>query len=252
MPELVILLKGVALATRTVSFTLGLLIIIVYVFAVFFTQLTTGNSAVGRRYFTTVLSSMHSLLMAGCFPDLMQMMIEIGNDSILYACLFGFFLLIVSVIVMNVLVGALVHVVSVVSSVEKEELDLKFVKHQVHDFFAAMNHGMNDLRISRDEFTQLLNNVDACRSLQKVGVDVVGLVDFVDFIFESSDEHDFCHFMHIVLGLRGTNTATVKDVVDMRKYTTQNLNEIKEMIHDCQQEVKKYQRGQKFGDLKAG
>merc|ERR1712083_226659 len=89
-----------------------------------------------------------------------------------------------------------------------------------------------DNMISRVEFTEMLRNVTVCRCLQNVGVDVVGLVDFVDFLFELEDEHDFGHFMQIVLGLRGTNTATVKDVVDMRKFISVQLEDMREHMEE--------------------
>merc|ERR1719313_3064524 len=43
MPELMILIKGMAAAARSVFFTLCLLVAIMYVFAIAFVQLTIGN-----------------------------------------------------------------------------------------------------------------------------------------------------------------------------------------------------------------
>jgi hypothetical protein len=53
--------------------------------------------------------------------------------------------------------------------------------------------------------------------LAEVGVDVVGLLDFGDVIVDDNDDLDFPNFMELVLQLRGSNQATVKDVVDLRK-----------------------------------
>jgi hypothetical protein len=55
------------------------------------------------------------------------------------------------------------------------------------------------------------------RALTEVGVDVIGLVDFADVIFEDDDELSFGRFMEIVLELRGSNSATVKDIIELRK-----------------------------------
>merc|ERR1712217_424222 len=81
--------------------------------------------------------------------------------------------------------------------------------------------------ISKNEFVKILENGEAVRCLQDVGVDVIGLVDFADFIFENDEsedaggdgvELDFPKFVDLVLQLRGSNNATVKDIVDLRKF----------------------------------
>merc|ERR1712190_310854 len=63
----------------------------------------------------------------------------------------------------------------------------------------------------------LLQQPEATRALQDVGVDPVGLIDFVDVIFGEADIISFGRFMETVLLLRGSNNATVKDIVDIRK-----------------------------------
>jgi hypothetical protein len=86
--------------------------------------------------------------------------------------------------------------------------------------------------ISKKEFTEILDNVDAVRCLHDVGVDVFALVDLADYIFADDDadnqdeiELDFTKFMEVILQLRGTNAATVKDIVDLRKFMRQSLYE---------------------------
>merc|ERR1740138_403190 len=61
MPELMILLKGLWLASRSVFFTLVLLVGTIYIFALVFRQITDGT-ALGEAYFSTVPVSMGSLL----------------------------------------------------------------------------------------------------------------------------------------------------------------------------------------------
>jgi len=88
---------------------------------------------------------------------------------------------------------------------------------------------MNDLDknnngvISKNEFKLLLEKKEACLILNDLGIDVAGLIDFADVIFESEDdddsetELDFTQFVDLVLQLRGSSHATVKDVVELRK-----------------------------------
>jgi len=104
---------------------------------------------------------------------------------------------------------------------------VNYVKSKLQECF---QHGGLDTdcdgMISKDEFAKILDNPLAARSLTEVGVDVFGLVDLQDFIFEAEDENgeskekqlSFCDFMEVVLQLRGSNNATVKDIVDLRKF----------------------------------
>merc|ERR1740117_975344 len=79
----------------------------------------------------------------------------------------------------------------------------------------------HDMLISKKEFTMMMSDSDAIEALQDVGVDALGLVDFVDIIF--ADESDvegslsFPTFMDVVLQFRGSNNATVKDLMETQK-----------------------------------
>merc|ERR1719174_2276958 len=64
MPELMILIKGMLSATRSVFFTLCLLMIIMYVFGIAFTQLCKDTD-IEDDYFSSVAHSMYSLMMYG-------------------------------------------------------------------------------------------------------------------------------------------------------------------------------------------
>merc|ERR550532_2752306 len=103
----------------------------------------------------------------------------------------------------------------------------------VKDKIAALiqDHDKNkDDTISRSEFKDMFSNTKAMAILQDVGVDVIGLVDFADTIFDDACEANgldvsddngklsFEDFMGLILDLRGSNNATVKDVVDLRKH----------------------------------
>lgn len=239
IPELMILIKGISVATRSVFFTLCLLLVILYIFGIAFTQLTL-DTAVGSRYFKDVLSSMNTLLLYGVFledtPDVIN---QVGDEHWGLRALFLIFILLASLTVMNMLVGVLVEVVSVVSSVEKEQLQVNYVKSRLtrilDDFALDAN---SDGKVSRAEFEMLLGNPEAARALRDVGVDVIGLVDYHDFLFaDGGDCFSFENFMQVVLSLRGSNKATVKDVVDLRKFVMSELSRIEEklsfMLESC-------------------
>merc|ERR1712137_523666 len=121
----------------------------------------------------------------------------------------------------------------------KEALELNFVKAKMVEVLQNAEVDVNkDMLISKTEFRDILLNREATKALHEVGVDVVGLVDFVDFIFGSDFEEDgdqgtslsFSDFMEVVLQLRGSNKATVKDVVDLRKFVTARFNVIQGLL----------------------
>merc|ERR1719487_2866143 len=68
MPELMIMIKGMKAATRSVFFTLVLLVVIMYVYAIAFVQLADGTE-VGEKWFPAVPESMYTLLLYGVFLD---------------------------------------------------------------------------------------------------------------------------------------------------------------------------------------
>merc|ERR1712061_911116 len=123
------------------------------------------------------------------------------------------------------LVGILVEVVQVVSAVEGERSRLETVKFKIHEILDMNGVDTNgDCMVSRPEFIAMLMNDVATRALIDIGVDVVALVDYVDDIFpEGRTSLSFGDFMDVVLQLRGSNGATVKDIVDLRKHLATSL-----------------------------
>lgn len=242
MPELLILIKGMLAAVRSVCFTLLLLCILMYAFGIAFRQLAVDTPA-GTDYFGTLLDSMHTLILKGTLLDgpsvVTSAFVEDGTWYLL--ALFYLYVLLSSLTVMNTLIGVLCEVVSAISETEREQMTITMVKAKLKHIM--INSGIdknNDGNISEDEFKQMLENVEAAKILQEVGVDVVGLVDVAEFIFEDVEEDEegernlsFPKFVDVILNLRGSNTATVKDVVDLRKFMRMSVHALDEAVHDA-------------------
>jgi len=221
-PELLVMVKAMLIAFRSVAVALGLLMFIVYIFAILFTQLLDGKNQEeghpGYEYFRSVPMSMNTLLLSGAFPDQADLVNSMGSKSAAYYLMMLVYLLVAGLTVMNMIVGILCELISVISSVEKENMLLTSVRQSLQSIMAetkadADGSGM----INKQEFDELLGHPKWGRILGEVDVDVVALVDLSDFIFEDNRELSFVDFMDLILQLRGTNTATVKDVVDLRK-----------------------------------
>merc|ERR1712217_202913 len=157
VPELMILIKGAAVASRSVLFTLILLIMVIYVFAIAFTELLADLPA-GKAHFSSVHYSMATLLLNGVFlencPDVVK---DLGQDGLWYAGLFLLFILVATLTVMNMLIGVLVEVVGIVSDVEKEKLQVGFVKDRLQLMLAEFGTDEDgDGLLSYNEFLRLL------------------------------------------------------------------------------------------------
>merc|ERR1719310_1466953 len=121
---------------------------------------------------------MNSLLLDGTLPDQAQIINDVGEEGWVYRFLVLFYILLASLTVMNMLVGVLCEVVSVVSSVEKESLLVNYVKGTLlHMLQTSGLDADGDHLIAKHEFEALLENPIAAKALSEVGVDVIGLVD---------------------------------------------------------------------------
>merc|ERR1712046_231421 len=131
---------------RSVFFTLFLLLAITYVFAIAFTQQLRdsediwedGDEALVIRFkVINVLTSAETLLFNGVIPDESHVVRILSPAGLGYQLLMICYILLASLTVMNMLVGVLCEVVSVVSSVEKESLALNYVKSQLQQMLTA-------------------------------------------------------------------------------------------------------------------
>lgn len=235
MPELMILIKGMVSATRSVFFTLCLLIIIMYIFAIALTQLT-GESSIGPKYFASIPASMYTLLVAGVFFDNLDKVItEVGEAGYVFAALFLLFIALATLMVMNMLIGVLCSVVDAVAATEKEEMLVSFVRSKMREVVRRLDKDGN-MMIDKAEFHKILDEPEALNALTEVDVDPIGLIDMIDFIFSNDDgdgdkELALQDFMDLVLQLRGNNTATVKDMVDLRKFILKALKRMEAHIY---------------------
>merc|ERR1712151_1264849 len=206
-------------------------LLIVYVFAIVLTQLLegkrTGPGEVGYDYFRSVSHSMSTLLLQGALPDQAGLVEEVGNENLGYYFIMVIYFFLASLTLMNMLVGVLCEVVSTVSNTQSEEIQIHLAKSRLNAMLEACKADSNDNgTISKTEFRQLLPTKQFCKTLTDLGVDVLGLVDLSDYIFESNNELSISDFMEVILQLRGSNTATVKDIVDLRKLVVNELTHL--------------------------
>lgn len=221
MPQLMILIKGMVTAMQAVTYVFFLLLVITYVFAIMVTQLTVDSPTIHEKYFDTVPLSMYSLLIYGTFLDaLSDFCDDIRAESPVVLCVVTVFIGLSAMTVMNMLIGVLCAVIDSVSETEKETLLVDQVCGEMRAVLDSIDANGNG-QISIEEMKKIIQVPAAVKALDNVGVDPVGMMDFAESFFMDENgemvELDFEKFMEMVLDLRSSNNATLKDIMNLGK-----------------------------------
>merc|ERR1719464_2474584 len=108
LPELMVLIKGLAAATRSVFFTFCLLAIIIYIFALVFVHMERAGflsaSASISRSFRSVPAAAAFLLLRGALADYAGVIERMGDFSMAMAVMLFLFVMLAALTVMNMLV----------------------------------------------------------------------------------------------------------------------------------------------------
>jgi len=236
-----------------------LTVIILYVYAVAFRQMTK-ETEIGLKYFRTVPEAMNNLLLDGMLPLYAPIVKDVSRENFMFWPVVMSFILLASITVMNMLVGVLVEVVRTVADREREAMTVihvtnelrKVMNHFIEEgcesgassaFFKTFANTKSSSRatlanvdaheipdMSRDCFEDFLSSNGVISLLQDCGVDAVALLDSADMIFEEKVKTgqpgvSFVDFVEIVLNMRGTNPATVKDVKEQMRVLTMRSKE---------------------------
>ncbi|CAJ1347844.1 unnamed protein product [Effrenium voratum] len=230
MPELMILIKGMMVACRSVFFTLVLLLLFTYVFSVAFVQFSRGT-ALENKLFSSMGTAIWTLIMKCILTDQQPIVEAVAEESWIMAMMLLVFILFGSLTVMNMLLGVLVEAIKTVSTIEREQLEVDFAKKclwEMIDKGHADEDGDN--RISEQEYRNVLRTPQAMTALTSLGVDVEAALDYGRLLFEDGEPLTFGDFMRGILTLRGSNQTTVKDIVDLRKFTADEFSHIHEVL----------------------
>jgi len=230
LPELMVIVRGLGIAIRAIAVVLSLLGIIVYVGAIIFRGILEGT-ALGAMRFPNVPTAMGTLLLDCTLSGSRgtPLIREAYQEGIWYAAALLLFVLLANVTMMGVLAGLLVQTVKTVAEVEKEE---KSIRELVNTMEKLWNHVLNvdadgNETINEAEFRSLMAIRQTARILHHMDVDVEGLVNLSSFFFDQKDGSlGRKDFLKMVLDLRGSKKATVKDHVETRKFLFAELTRV--------------------------
>lgn len=231
LPELLILIKGMMVACRSVFFTLVLLLLFTYVFSVAFMQFSRGT-VLEQKFFSSMGTAIWSLILKCILTDQQVIIEAVAEESWVMAILMLFFILFGSLTVMNMLLGVLVEAIKTVSTIEREQLEVDFAKKCLWEMIDKGHADQDgDNRISEEEYRNVLRTPQAMAALTSLGVDVEAALDYGRLLFEDGEPLTFGDFMRGILTLRGSNQTTVKDIVDLRKFTADEFSHIHEVLN---------------------
>jgi hypothetical protein len=223
LPELMIMIKGMVTAAASVGYTLGLLMLVTYVFAIALVNLAPPveeEITITDDFFPSVPSTMHNLIVYAVFLDaLADFIIPIKEQSTVCFMCCWIYICLAAMTVMNMLIGVLCEVISAVAEEEKESM----MVDKVHEKFSGIVDRLdkdNDGNLSWDEFQAILEFPEALQELDSMNVDSESMVDMAeDFFFDDGEAVpvSFDQFMDMVLDLRGGQQGTVENIMALQK-----------------------------------
>merc|ERR1719331_1458463 len=170
VPELLILIKGMFEATRSVSVTIFLLSIELYLFGIIFTMGLKDEPAY-EGWFDSVVNSMFALSLAGTMCDgITDVTIVLLEEEHYWMFLaFLVFVVLSSFTALNMLLGVVCEVIVEVKANEEEKKLLDDVREQIEHTFNELDVDGSGM-ISKAEFVKLSEKESVQGALALMGV----------------------------------------------------------------------------------
>jgi len=219
-PELMIMASGLLEVARSIFATLCFLLLVIYVFAVLMTQLLVDLDK-EVDHFHSIPEAMHILLMqvvCGLDSGLVD---KLQAAGFLYYLLILLFHFIASVALMNTLIGIICDCISKVADSGKDTLVEAEITRKIGSVAAHLGlhqHG----RVWKDDFELMMDDAAIKSAMKDQGVDLTAFMEFASCLFEHEPEMPLSleEFVKYVMQFRGTKAATVRDLVELRKFIT--------------------------------
>jgi len=237
-PQMLTLVKGIVAAMRSVFFTLLLLSILMYIFAIIFTSTYKGNPDSGGaeeegscpedptpeealiELFGSIGSSIQTLLLSGTLlDDLSDVMSALRQDNTMFLLIFVVFIVLSSFLVLNMMIGILFEVVYVTKEAEEYKMKINTVTEVMGTTFESIDKDKSG-KISEKEFEAMCLNPDVMETLQsELEIEPEQLKEMAPLLFseEHGKELSFGDFMTLLVRHRPGEEAGPIDIEDFRK-----------------------------------
>eukprot|EP00928_Gymnodinium_smaydae_P083655 TRINITY_DN6689_c0_g3_i1.p1 TRINITY_DN6689_c0_g3~~TRINITY_DN6689_c0_g3_i1.p1 ORF type:complete len:878 (-),score=223.69 TRINITY_DN6689_c0_g3_i1:98-2731(-) len=217
-PELMIMIKGMRAALRSLLVFILLWFLIIYVYALVFRMILEENTV----QFENVLEAMYTLMVEGLMPNHATFLGE--NNSVVFKLLMVSFICLAVWVLMNMLIGVLVELVSAVSLTEKESFAVQYLVGTLRLTFEDMDMNVEEA-ITKNQFVAFLQDPNVVGAIRHVGSDVSMLRSMAEPIYEEYERYGgimtFGHFVDLILDMRGNNNAKVKHVKEQFRFAKQ-------------------------------
>jgi hypothetical protein len=224
LPELLTLVKAMGAAVQAVSTVFGLLLLILYVFAIVFKMQLGDPKYEMTEFFGSVPGAMICLFYSGTLGDNITFIFEeIKARKWSMAVVYLVYVFLTMFTVLNMLIGVLCEVVSEVDAKSKEDILIDYVRETLLKTLMEIDEE-SDGMISRREFEALMENEDARAALIDLDVDPEMFGAVSAYLFDPSEpggpekELTFADFLKRVLKMRSKEQARVLDIMEMQKH----------------------------------
>lgn len=215
-PEFMILVQAMGQLLRSAFVTAAFMVIVIFLYAIIFTQLLRDELAGAGGHFTSVVHAFNFLMLqvlCGPDADVAAEMLAVGGWYYFLYLSFTFF---TTLALMNTLIGIICAAIVDASDDAKEAMICEQLMCEIQHMVDELDIDKSG-SLDRDEFSQLINNKAIIKTLHKLGVDIVAFLDFSQFVYPETGL-TMKDLVKLVFQFRSEKVATVKDLVEMRKY----------------------------------
>jgi hypothetical protein len=232
--EALILLHGIAAALRSVTGTFVMLLMLIYTFGVICQTLAKDHPDLPHQ-FHSVAGCMKYLLLQGTFIDDVTIFLDDVypiSPSIFFV--FLTFMFLSGLVVLKLLTGLLVDVVKRVREIEEKRVNVFQLRESLFEILSVHDRD-DDMLLWPEEWDLIVSNPELKSILQRSHVSLDALKEmkqvlYPSFVMSSSENQrkgiTYEDFLRAVLSLRGDATATVKNVVDLRQFIQEKLDNL--------------------------
>eukprot|EP00747_Dinoflagellata_sp_TGD_P030585 gnl/TRDRNA2_/TRDRNA2_134735_c0_seq1.p1 gnl/TRDRNA2_/TRDRNA2_134735_c0~~gnl/TRDRNA2_/TRDRNA2_134735_c0_seq1.p1 ORF type:complete len:579 (-),score=125.67 gnl/TRDRNA2_/TRDRNA2_134735_c0_seq1:24-1760(-) len=220
VPELLMMVKSLGAAIRSVSMTFCLALGIMYIFSIIFTQWAISHTLIHEcdpeedecpmtpdEAFGTISRSLLTLCQVLCFDDTFSLIRGIMQESMFYGLLIILFILIAAFTVLNMLIGVICEIVSSTCDDERD----KMMRDKVEYLFAQIDSDSSGGITKRE-----LLNAQAAKELAKLGIDRELMLQAFELM--DTDDNDFLEmeeFLEIIFKL--LHPPEAQDIILLQK-----------------------------------
>lgn len=215
MPELMTFVDGMKFGLRAVATSMLMLMCVIYVFGIAFTQLL-GDTETGKGCFETVLTSMHFLFITALCSIDKNFILKMLDAGWLYWFLWLSFLLIANLTIMRMLTGVIMNQTNAVNANWKDQSKKLAMEQQLLDVLSQLDADNNGV-VSESEFRVLFQNTGLLEQLSNLEVDIHTFLEETLRNWPNGDVF-ISYIVEKAFAYRGSNTATFKDILETRRF----------------------------------